>query len=190
MNATIHHPIPHTIVNNGWIQTLQGLKIYPADPKPEQIVIGDIAGALSKMCRYNGHCKLFYSVAEHCVLVASKVSDTYKLEALMHDASEAYIADIARPVKPLLTNYGEIEDRLMRVIAAKYDFNWPLPSEVKDLDTAILRDEREQIMTPMMVPPSAWGDTREGLGVEIKFWEPCKAEYEFLTAFYRYGGKN
>jgi hypothetical protein len=171
-----------------WMQTLSGLVFYPLNPTPETILISDIAGALSKMCRFGGHCGKFYSVAEHCVHVASLAPEHLKLAALMHDASEAYLVDIPRPIKPHLVNYREIEDNLMHAIAARFKFEYPMPSAIKDIDMAILSDEREQNMGYMNVEPKLWGSVLPALGVKLKFWDPADAQIEFITAFDRYYG--
>lgn len=103
-----------------WIETHTGIKFYPLDPRPEEIDIKDIAHALSMVCRFNGHCSKFFSVAEHSMSVVDLVEDQYKLQALLHDASEAYISDIARPIKRFLSNYVDIEKKLQDVIYKKF----------------------------------------------------------------------
>jgi hypothetical protein len=170
-----------------WMQTAGGKQFWPLDPRPEEVFIGDIAGALSKLCRYGGQCLQFYSVAEHCVHVANYAPDELKLTALLHDASEAYLSDVIRPIKSHLTNYLDIEAGLERVIADRFGLAWPWAPEVKRLDTAILADERDQAMAP---PPVPWSQTTEpALGVTLQFWTPKRARAEFLMAFRQYGGK-
>lgn len=168
-----------------WMQTVSGVEFYPLDPRPQEIHIEDIAHSLSMLCRYGGHAHTFYSVAEHCVHVANAAPDELKLTALMHDASEAYLTDVIRPVKPFLSNYISFENRLMRAIADRFDFQWPMPPEVKRLDNAILVDERDQAMTR---PPRDWNLPEPALGIELQFWTPQKARYEFLASFQRFGG--
>jgi hypothetical protein len=172
-----------------WMQTYTGRKFYPADPHGDEVDIMDIAASLSNMCRYGGHCLRFYSVAEHAVHVAANVPNEFKLTALMHDASEAYLVDIPRPLKPSLTNYYELENQLMSVISKKFGTTWPLPDEVKYADNAILRDERAQNMASLDVPPEVWGDKLPALGARLQFWTPDRAKNEFLIAFLHYGGK-
>ena len=166
-----------------WMQTATGRAFYPLDPQPEEISIDDIAAALSKMCRYGGHTTRFYSVAEHCVHIASHPDcpDELRLTALLHDASEAYLSDVIRPIKPFLTNYTEIEQRLERVIAEKFGTIYPFPAIIKEMDTRILMDERDQAMAK---PPQDWRLRGEPLGVRLQFWTPQVAEWEFLGAFY------
>ncbi|KRQ11906.1 phosphohydrolase [Bradyrhizobium pachyrhizi] len=171
-----------------WMQTFSGLQFWPLDPRANEVRIQDIAAGLSKLCRYGGQSLRFYSVAEHCVHMANHAPDELKLAALLHDASEAYLCDIIRPIKPFLSNYLEIEAGLERVIAQRFGLSHPWPAEVKRLDTAILADERDQAMAP---PPVAWSQTTEPpLGVTLQFWAPEVAQVEFLVAFYRFGGRD
>ena len=171
-----------------WMQTYTGAQFWPLDPRADEVRFEDIAAALSKLCRYGGQTIRFYSVAEHCVHVASKAPDWLKRDALLHDASEAYLCDIIRPIKSHLANYLEIEARLEGVIAERFGLFWPMNPEIKRLDTAILADERDQVMAP---PPAPWPQIPgiDPLGVTLRFWTPAQAQYEFTTAFYRYGGK-
>lgn len=168
-----------------WMQTATGQAFWPLDPHPEEIHIEDIAAALSKLCRYGGHTRKFYSVAEHCVLMAHAAPDGFHLAALLHDASEAYLSDVIRPIKRHLDNYEMIEAELERAISRRFTLEFPMPAAVKRLDNAILADERDQAM---LTPPREWGLTEPALGVTLQFWTPEKAEYEFLAAFRRYGG--
>lgn len=172
-----------------WMQTYTGLIFHPLNPKPGTIVITDIAAALSKMCRFGGHCSRFYSVAEHCVQVALHASDEHRLTALLHDASEAYLVDIPRPIKPQLANYYELEANLMSAISERFGTQWPLPAEIKAIDTAILSDERDQNMAHLDVPSQLWGNVLPALGAKLQFWSPNDAFQEFMAAFHRYGGK-
>jgi hypothetical protein len=169
-----------------WMQTATGRQFWPLDPRPEEIHIEDIAAALSKLCRYGGHCKRFYSVAEHCVLMAHAAPDGLHLAALLHDASEAYLSDVIRPIKRHLTNYERIEADLEKAIARRFCLAWPMPAFVKRMDNMILVDERDQAMRK---PPADWSLSEPALGVQLQFWTPEKAEFEFLAAFRRYGGQ-
>jgi hypothetical protein len=167
-----------------WMQTASGRQFWPLDPRPEEILIEDIAAALSKLCRYGGHTKHFYSVAEHCVLMAQAAPSIFAFAALMHDASEAYLSDVIRPIKRHLGGYMEHEARLEAVIAERFGLPLGMHPEVKRLDNAILTDEREQAMTN---PPVPWNENDPALGVTLHFWTPERAEREFLAAFERYG---
>lgn len=171
-----------------WMQTYSGRQFWPLDPRADEVRIWDIAAALSKLCRYGGHSRRFYSVAEHCVLLARSAAcpPALRLVALMHDASEAYVTDIIRPIKPYLVNYAEIEDRNMIAIAARYGFAWPMPAIIKDMDNRILADERDQAMT---TPAADWNLQRPALGVTLQFWTPDRAMTEFVDAFLEFGGR-
>jgi hypothetical protein len=164
-----------------WIQTYTGVQFFPLDPRIEEIVIEDIAHALSMTCRFGGHCLEFYSVAEHCCLMHDKASDENKLSTLLHDASEAYITDVPRPIKPSLTNYKEIEANLSNKIFEKYNLDIVMPDEVKTLDVAILFAEAEQNMSPS---PVEWEGVVEPLDVKLQFWSPRKARVEFMNRFH------
>lgn len=169
-----------------WMQTATGRAFYPLDPQPEEIHIEDIAAALSKLCRYGGHSRRFYSVAEHCVHIADSAPDQLKLQALLHDSPEAFAQDIIRPIKPHLPGYAPIEARLARAIGTRFGVTLdPLSAEVKRLDNAILADERDQAMA---TPPQDWCLSEPPLGVTLQFWSPDKAEYEFLAMFRRLNG--
>lgn len=128
------------------IRTFTGIWFNPFEPEEEMICIEDIAHSLSNQCRFGGYLPSFYSVAQHSVLTSLIVSDSQKLAALLHDASEAYLIDIPRPVKKKLSNYAEIENGLMRVIAKKYNFMWPLHEEVKKADEVMLQKEWDEFM--------------------------------------------
>lgn len=167
-----------------WMQTVSGRQFWPLDPRPEEVYIEDIAHALSQLCRYGGQCKRFYSVAEHCVHVANAAPANLKLGALMHDASEAYLCDVIRPIKSYLTNYLAIEADLEKCIAQNFNLDWPAHPIIKKLDTGILADERDQAMAS---PPVSWPQTTEPpLGVTLEFWSPEVAKHIFLESFYAY----
>jgi hypothetical protein len=163
-----------------WMQTFTGRQFWPMDPRPDDIHIEDIAHALSMQCRYAGHCVRFYSVAEHCVLLSHVVSAPNRFWALMHDASEAYICDVIRPLKPSLTGYSAAEDRVMGAICRRYGMAAEMPREVKDADFRMLVDESQQNMAPCV---TAWNLPPTGAGVLLHLWSPEKAEQEFLARF-------
>lgn len=128
------------------IRTFTGLYMNVFEPTPDMICIEDIAHALSHQCRFGGHLPKFYSVAEHCVAASVLANNANKLAALLHDASEAYLLDIPRPIKHRLSNYKEIENNLMALIAEKFGFEWPLSENVKRVDEYLLQWEWHTIM--------------------------------------------
>ena len=104
-----------------YITTVSGIHFYPLDPNPDDIDIKDIAHALSLICRANGHFKYFYSVAQHCIACANEaIARGYSWEvilgSLLHDASEAYLCDVTRPVKKHIPQYLQAEEKLQDVI--------------------------------------------------------------------------
>lgn len=103
-----------------WIETSTGKQFWYTSDDPREVDIRDIASALSKLCRFTGHCSKFYSVAEHSILVSELLPDHLKLAGLLHDASEAYLADIASPIKQLLPEYKKIEHFVMEKVGRKF----------------------------------------------------------------------
>lgn len=159
----------------GWMQTFTGRQFFPLSPEPLDIDVRDIAHALAMICRYGGHTNRFYSVAEHCVLMSEAVAPEHALWALLHDATEAYVGDMVRPLKQHMPDYCAAEDRLMAVIADRFGLDGSVPpDEVKDADNRILLDERAALLPH---PPAAWAqDHLEPLGVTISGWQPGLAE--------------
>jgi hypothetical protein len=123
-----------------WIITASGGRFYPLDPRPEDISIKDIAHALSMLNRFTGHTNWPYSVAQHCVLASYLVPEDQKLGALLHDASEAYVNDVARPVKRYIADYQAIENKILDVIELKFGVNTRTP-DIKYADTQMLVTE-------------------------------------------------
>ena len=163
-----------------WIQTYTGKQSWPIDARSEDTGIEDIAHALSNLCRYGGHCKRFYSVAEHSVLVSRFVSPHNAMNGLLHDAAEVYLVDVPRPIKSHLQGYKDIENRLLDVIFEYAGCTKSSLAEIKKIDTAILADEKIQAMGR---PPADWGLTEPSLGVEIRFWNPREAKLRFLERY-------
>lgn len=123
------------------LTTWSGRKVDYANPSPEDINIVDIATALSRECRYAGHASHFYSVAQHSVLCSRIVSPEHAVEALLHDAAEAYLKDIPTPLKRMLPDYKVIEARFD--LAIRVQFGLPLePSQaIKVADNILLVTE-------------------------------------------------
>ena len=133
-------------IEPGVLRTYSGKTINVFNPNPDAICIDDIAHALSNLCRFTGHTLRFYSVAEHSVRASELVDPEHQLAALLHDASEAYLVDIPTPVKIMMPQYREWEYKLMRVIAEKFGFRYPLHRQVEKADKALLKAEwMEQI---------------------------------------------
>jgi len=161
-----------------WLQTYTGRKFDPFNPTIEDIHIEDIAHALSQICRFGGHSTRFYSVAEHSLIV-SYFCENYPLEGLLHDATEAYIGDMIRPLKIRL-NIKSVERKLSELIATKYDLVYPWPDEIKEFDHRILGDEKKLLMTPGL----DWYDIGKPLGINnLGVVGPREIETIFLKRF-------
>jgi 5'-deoxynucleotidase YfbR-like HD superfamily hydrolase len=145
----------------------------------------DIAHALSMQCRFSGHCREFYSVAEHSWRVSLAVPQEYALAGLMHDASEAYLADVSKPIKHLLGGYKEMEDELMHRLAEKFKFTYPLPGIVKVADVVLLATEARDLMGRS---PAEWKLPFPPLANTIVPMSPAKAKDMFLKRFASLGG--
>lgn len=143
-----------------WIQTRSGTRFDLLDPRPEMIDIGDIIHALSHLCRFTGHVSRFMSVAEHSVMVSNLVPAQDALAGLLHDATEAYVADVAdvaRPLKQLLPDYKVIEDRIWLVIAERFSLDPQLPASVKEADNISLMWERRDLLAGSADAWREWG---------------------------------
>ncbi|SFI60593.1 hypothetical protein SAMN05216525_11123 [Bradyrhizobium sp. Gha] len=116
-----------------------------AAPHASPFTVEDIAHGLAHICRYSGQCRDFYSVAEHSLLV-SDVAAGFEFEALMHDAAEAFLGDITRPLKQMLPDYKRIEGEVERAIFSRFGLHAPMPREVKQADLRVLAAEQRQIM--------------------------------------------
>ncbi|MDP1810578.1 MAG: hypothetical protein Q8K66_04155 [Sediminibacterium sp.] len=113
----------HTVTDSqdGVFNSYTGKLINLYQPTEDMIQIQDIGSALSKICRFGGHSSLFYSVAQHSVLVAALCGDELPKEALMHDAAEAYLGDVIKPLKIILgAGYADLEASFEAVISAKF----------------------------------------------------------------------
>lgn len=171
-----------------WIQTYTGQKFEPLEPKFEQIHIGDIAHSLSLLCRFVGHCREFYSVAQHSIYVSQIVPNMppdLALYGLLHDASEAYISDIGGPIKRYIVGYSEVEKRLMDAILQRYGLHPSLPREVKYADLTLLATEKRDLMSYC---PYEWFPMPPPLANKIVPLAPKVVEDMFLRQFYTLGG--
>uniref|UniRef100_A4XZH2 Phosphohydrolase n=1 Tax=Ectopseudomonas mendocina (strain ymp) TaxID=399739 RepID=A4XZH2_ECTM1 len=129
-----------------WIITRTGKRFDLLEPAAHMVDPTDIAHALSMQCRFNGHVKSFYSVAQHCLVVAELVPVQYQLEALLHDATEAYVGDLVSPLKQALPEYRQIEMRVWHAICHRFDIEPVLPPCVHDGDLIALATEKRDLM--------------------------------------------
>lgn len=167
----------------GW-QNLIGGRALHLDPiDPEEIFIEDIAHALGNICRWGGHVEEFYSVAQHCVLASRLTDAKFALVALMHDASEAYMGDMIRPLKRIMPAFEVYEEKLMFAISVRFGFEWPMPPEVALADNQLLCHEHRTMRGK--VNPALW-DPHPDVPIdlpEIHPWSPTFAKKQFLKRF-------
>lgn len=136
-----------------WIQTFTGKKIDLLEPSPDDICKEDIAHALSQICRFCGHCDEFYSVAQHSVLVKRIAPPEFAIEALLHDAHEAYLGDVTRPLKLALKgsgmNWESLSLRMDLAISHAFGFDVSPEAEraIKCFDSVALATERRDLMS-------------------------------------------
>lgn len=178
-----------------FISTQNVPKFYFLNPKPEDIHIFDIAHALSLVCRFGGHCSVFYSVAEHSIIVADILeqegaSKLTVLAGLLHDAEEAYLPDIPHPIKQVIPAfkklYAPIQDAIVRRfgLVSKdirhdgYDYD-----HIDDIDHRLVITEAKAL--------GVWNENWEAEGAPLKYqlhlWKSDDAEDLFLRNFLELG---
>jgi uncharacterized protein len=171
-----------------YLQTVSGRWVNPFDPDPEQLDAGDIARALANQCRFGGHSRVFYSVAQHSVIVSelveSRGGDTEDaFAALMHDATEAYLGDMPHPIKHrsrLGTSFREAEAHLEQVIRERFGIRADV-LEIKRVDRALLAAERRTFSAESWHWPELEG--AEPLDIELTAWSPDEAERAFTRRY-------
>lgn len=129
-----------------FVQTWSGHAFYPFDPKPDEVEIEDIAHALANSCRFNGHCEVFYSIAQHAYVVSNIVPPADALAGLLHDAAEAYVGDMVRPLKIRMPDFDAVEHRIWLAIAERYGLDPELPETVRRADDVMLATEWRDLM--------------------------------------------
>jgi len=191
-----------------WIQSFTGKQVFPLNLKPEQIDVRDIAHALSLKCRFTGHVKHFYSVGQHTILGSRLVPDEFKLPFLLHEVSEVYLPDIAKPIKDLVytkethsrykvecdesIDWEVLESMHADVIFEALGLSILRPlidsPQVKQMDLAMLTAEKEQLFaTPA---PAPWGLPEPAAKITILEWGPRIVEAIWLRLFSRYKARD
>lgn len=166
-----------------YIATYTGLAFWPLEPEVDDIRIEDIAHSLALQCRWNGHCKSFYSVAEHSVRVSWVVPPEDAPWGLMHDAGESLLSDWPRPLKrsgdagPHFLRY---EHQLMNAMCKRFGLPEKEPASVKIADNVLLLTEQRDLVGPQIVP---WPESAERLPEKIVPWPWDVAEIRFLQRF-------
>lgn len=177
-----------------FIETFHGERFQPLAPSLGSIWIEDIAHALSNQCRFSGHCREFYSVAEHSVRVSLLLKEwgedeDVQMWGLLHDASEAYLVDLPTPLKAseFGSEYRRSEERLMAVICERFGLAPPQPRVVHTADSVLLRTEARDLMPNK---PEHWKTLDVApLAERISPWTPRHAEAAFLNRFHDLDGR-
>ena len=164
------------------------------EPKPQHLKIEVFAHALSNLCRFNGHCRTFYSVARHSILVSHIVEQDlgmpgYALEGLMHDASEAFLGDVTTLLKPLLPTYKPIERNFARAIRDTFGLAH-VPEILKKADLRALKSERAALLPPTTrdwvvlrgVPPAS-ADSESRINLYGMMNGPERDKLDFLERY-------
>jgi uncharacterized protein len=184
------HPAPDQAppAPGPYLQTVSGRWVNPFDPDPAQLDPDDIARALANQCRFGGHCRVFYSVAQHSVIVSDlveqrggDVEDVFA--ALMHDASEAYLGDMPHPLKhrsALGAEFKAAEDHLEQVLLDRFSIKADVP-EIKRADRALLATERRAFSEETWHWPELEGV--EPLDLELTAWPPDEAARAFAQRY-------
>jgi len=171
-----------------YLQTVSGRWVNPFDPDPSQLDAGDIARALANQCRFGGHSRVFYSVAQHSMIVAElveqrggDVEDVFA--ALMHDATEAYLGDMPHPLKhrsPLGAAFKDAEDHLERALHERFGIKPDVP-EIKRADRALLATERRAFSSEDWHWPELEGV--EPVDLELTARSPDEAAQAFAERY-------
>ncbi len=169
------------------INTYMGVEFYPLDPRKEEVKIEDIAHALSMMCRGNGHVKFFFTVGQHSVNCAKEAaargySIRVQLACLLHDASEAYMSDVTRPVKAALSEYLVMEEKLQTFIYESFglaDISKEEQDQIDSVDDTMLAEEMKALFTvvPDHVLAKDYTVAYEGLEVAVEEIPAVKAAF-------------
>lgn len=168
---------------DAWIQTYSGRRFTPTNPNPDAIVIQDIAHALSMQCRFSGHVNKFYSVAQHCVLVSYICNHEDALWGLLHDATEAYLVDVPRPLKRSgkFDAYLEFEAVMQKAVCKRFGLSEIEPASVKQADAILLATEARDLMSPIR---SDWDYMVEPLPFKIDPLSHQEAKNLYMKRFF------
>ena len=163
------------------IQTYNGKIFDFVNVEQNVILIDDIATALSRICRYNGHCRSFYSVAEHSVEAYNRLPLRLGLQGLLHDAAEAFLGDVTAPLKQLLPDYVKLEKRVEAHIFKTFGLPAELDPLVKEMDVKLLAWEKFHLMRD--IPEYQWACGENELSGGPACWSPPMAHSLFMAHF-------
>lgn len=196
-NGFYLHPVHQ--VHDGIITTFSGKKVSLLNPTPDMICIEDIAHGLAYENRFGNQRALHYSVAQHSILVSCNSPESIRKEALLHDATEAYISDVIKPLKVILgTKYNEIERKFQYAIVSKFKLDFDKLSYVKKYDKIALENENDAMIKGDALNYwqviSKWNqeeyerDKNSLFFLSTMVLDARKAEYEFVKFYCRFFG--
>ena len=186
-----------------WVQTASGGKFHLQDPSPAEVCIRDIAEALAKTCRFNGHTQYFYSVAQHSCFVMELLPLAAQPYGLLHDAHEAYTGDLTTPMRNWLTMkagydlWKTLTEDIEKTIHETFGLTWPphptLAKLVEEADRVALATERRDVMADgplwdVALPAPDKSVLRPWTWVEAhhnfidRFQQACKTRPEMMNA--------
>lgn len=168
----------------GYIRTFKNHKFFFNDIENSVIDIEDIAHALAYQSRWTGHAKQFISIAEHSILVAQNVLLYYKLEALLHDASEAYVVDLSRPLKEFVPDYRKIQKAVEAEVAKRFVVPYPMSDCVREADDRMLVTEWVKLFDKTDIELGI--DLKPYTDFDFPNWSPKEAEQAFLDNYEKF----
>ncbi len=171
-----------THANDTFVSTFLGHHFYPGAPRIDDVHIEDIAHGLAFQCRFNGQTRDFYSVAQHSLLVAGLVPARLRLAALLHDAAEAYLGDLVKPLKAFFPEFSRLEEGVMAIIGERFSVTGFTDPAIKRADLIALATEKRDLMPHSS---EAWASLGGIMPVpaRIQPQAPHEAKAAFLERF-------
>ena len=153
--------------------TVSGVEFDLHEPRVDMIQLEDITTGLGNYCRYGGQIERFYSVAQHSILVAMLAPEQYRREALLHDASEAYVGDVIKPLKNLLgKSYAIYEAVIMELVCQRFNLNQDNLDKVKSWDIMALELEHSALRLKKPQSIRAWNELWAEYSYDGRCWMP------------------
>lgn len=182
MSEQMPHDPGVAVMGEGWIATFTSV-IDVFNPTPEQINIADIVAGLPHINRFGGQTIWPYSVSTHSCMIyeygrqALNITEPWELAwALLHDAVEAYIGDVPRPIKRSIPAFSQIEERILKALATKLELPPELPGWVKYADKHIVRREAFELFPS----PPRWAEEYDDIGTETPRWDVDESRAQFV----------
>lgn len=174
------------------IQAINGGRFDLLNPEASTFSIFEIANSLSHLCRFTGHLVAPYNVAHHSWLVSHVVPAEHALAGLLHDAAEAFMGDVATPLKALLPEYKALEERVETVVLSRFGLPPRLPPEIKAADLVLLATERRDLLTDAQRAGLEWAvlEGVEPLPEVIRPWPSHVARERFLERYHELTGQS